>query len=173
MLVASLALLVGVLLVAGLVLLVVSHAGREAAGLPTGRVIAADTGAWNRCERPLYSAQYQLVGRPDYLVRAGRHTIPVEVKPNRTATSPYASDVLQLGAYCLLVEENHGRPPHGILRYRDRAFQIDYTDALRREVLDALKLIGRDRTADAVKRSHDDPARCRGCGVRNACDQRL
>jgi CRISPR-associated exonuclease Cas4 len=174
MLVILLALLLTILLIAGLALLVQARARRQAAGLPAGRIVYADTGAWERCEAPLFAPRYRLTGRPDYLVRAGRHLIPVEVKPNRSTTSPYLSDILQLGAYCLLVEEvHHQPPPHGILKYRDAAFEIDYTPGLRQQVLDSLDSIRRDRAADEVDRSHEEPARCAGCGVRAACNQRL
>jgi CRISPR-associated exonuclease Cas4 len=174
MLAAFLALLLVVLLIAGLTLLHQARTRRQAAGLPTGRVVYADTGAWARCETPLFAARYRLTGRPDYLVRVGRDLIPVEVKPNRSATSPYPSDVLQLGAYCLLVEEvYHQPPPHGILKYRDRTFEIDYTPHLRQQVLDTLAGIRHDRTAGDAGRSHEEPARCAGCGVRAACDRRL
>ena len=100
--------------------------------------------------------------------------VPVEVKSGAAPEQPYESHVLQLAAYCLLVEEQEGRaPPHGILKYDDRAFEIDYTPALRAELLDALDAIRHDLHARNVDRSHDEPARCGGCGYRQRCEQRL
>ena len=158
----------------GLWLLLRSGAARREAGLPAGRVTYTDTGAWDRCERPLFSDRYQLTGRPDYLVRTDRGLIPVEVKSRPAPARPYRSHLLQLAAYCLLVEEQEGQaPPYGILKYRNRAFEVDYTPALRRELLTTLDRIRRDRRARRVNRSHDDPRRCRGCGYRQRCDQRL
>jgi CRISPR-associated exonuclease Cas4 len=143
-------------------------------GLPLGRVTYVDTGALDRCERPLFSSRYQLTGRPDYLVRSSRGLIPVEVKSNAAPDQPYAAHILQLAAYCLLVEEQEGRlPPYGILKYRDRAFEIDYTPGLRAQLLASLDALRRDLLARDVARSHDDPARCRGCGYRDSCDQCL
>ena len=53
----------------GLWLLLRATATRQEAGLPEGRVTYVDTGAWDRCERPLFSRRHRLTGRPDYLVR--------------------------------------------------------------------------------------------------------
>jgi CRISPR-associated exonuclease Cas4 len=158
----------------GLWLLVRSAAARRDTGLPLGRVTYVDTGAWDRCERPLFSNRHRLTGRPDYLVRGREGVVPVEVKSGTAPEQPYPAHVLQLAAYCLLVEEQEGQtPPHGILKYGDRAFEVDYTPALRTELLRTLDGIRRDLGARDVDRDHDDPARCRGCGFRDRCDQRL
>jgi CRISPR-associated exonuclease Cas4 len=168
-------LLVGLLLAGlGLWLLVRSGAARREAGLPAGRVTYADTGAWDRCERPLFSAQHRLTGRPDYLVRSREGLLPVEVKSGAAPHQPYAGHVLQLAAYCLLIEDQEGHPPpHAILKYDDRAFEIDYTAALRARLLDTLHALRQDLREVEVDRSHGEPGRCRGCGYRARCDQRL
>jgi CRISPR-associated exonuclease Cas4 len=158
----------------GLWLLVRSVAARRDTGLPLGRVTYVDTGAWDRCERPLFSNYHRLTGRPDYLVSGRQGVVPVEVKSGTAPEQPYPAHVLQLAAYCLLVEEQEGQvPPYGILKYGDRAFEVDYTPALRTELLRTLDGIRRDLGARDVDRDHDDPARCRGCGFRDRCDQRL
>jgi CRISPR-associated exonuclease Cas4 len=147
---------------------------RRGTGLPAGRVTYVDTGAWDRCERPLFSNQHRLTGRPDYLVRSREGLIPVEVKSGATPEHPYSAHLLQLAAYCLLVEEQEGRaPPHGILSYRDRAFEVDYTPALRDELLKTLDAMRRDLRARDVGRSHHERERCQGCGYRDRCDRRL
>jgi len=151
-----------------------AQAARRETGLPRGRVIYVDTGAWERCERPLFSNRQRLTGRPDYLVRSPRGLIPVEIKSGRAPQQPYPAHVLQLAAYCLLVEEQEGRAPlHGILKYEDRAFEIDYTPALRAELLHVLDDMRQDLAARSVDRSHDEAGRCQGCGYRDQCDQRL
>jgi CRISPR-associated exonuclease Cas4 len=158
----------------GLWLLRRSSMARRGAGLPLGRVTYVDTGAWGRCERPLFSNQHRLTGRPDYLVRVRDGIVPVEVKSGAAPPQPYQAHVLQLAAYCLLVEEQEGRtPPYGILKYDDRAFEVDYTSALRVELLNTLDAIRGDLHAHNLGRSHSDPGRCRGCGYREQCDQRL
>ncbi len=158
----------------GLWLLLRSSQGRRASGLPAGRVTYVDTGAWNRCERPLFSSRYRLTGRPDYLVQTGTGVVPVEVKSGAAPRRPYEAHLLQLAAYCLLVEEQEGRPPpYGILKYDDRAFEVDFAPALRGALLDTLDALRRDLSARDLDRSHDEAARCRGCGYRRRCDQRL
>lgn len=158
----------------GVWLLTRAGVARRESGLPVGRVTYVDTGAWDRCERPLFSNRHRLTGRPDYLVHSQRDLIPVEVKSGASPQAPYAAHVLQLAAYCLLVEDQEGRaPPYGILKYRDRAFQIDYTPVLRAELLSTLDAMRRDLHVRDVGRSHQDEGRCRGCGYRDRCGQRL
>jgi CRISPR-associated exonuclease Cas4 len=143
-------------------------------GLPVGRVTYVDTGALDRCERPLFSSRYQLTGRPDYLVRNRKGLVPVEIKSGAAPDQPFSAHILQLAAYCLLVEEQEGRsPPYGILQYRDRAFEIEFTPGLRAQLLANLEALRGDLFARDVSRSHNDPARCRSCGYRAHCDQRL
>lgn len=158
----------------GFWLLMRSGMAHRETGLPSGRVTYVDTGAWDRCERPLFSRRHRLTGRPDYLVQSRQSVIPVEVKSGAAPEQPYQAHVLQLAAYCLLVEEQEGRsPPFGIIKYDDEAFEVDYTPALRAELLDILNGIRNDLGARDVRRSHDEPARCRGCGYRDRCEQRM
>lgn len=162
------------LILAALVLLWRARAQRREAGLPPGRVVYADTGAWAGCEKPLFSRRYRLTGKPDYLVEERGQVIPIEVKPSRAAPAPYPSDVLQLAAYCLLVEETTGQaPPYGLIKYRDTTFAVDYTPQLRARLLDILARMSRNRAAPDVPPSHDEPARCRACGFRAVCGQNL
>lgn len=157
-------------------LLVWRHARgqRAALGLPEGRIVRADMGSWQQCTHPLYSPRYRLAGKPDYLVRSPRGLIPVEVKPGRTAAAPCASDVLQLGAYLLLVEEETGRrPPHGLLHYAGRTFEIPYTPALRQAVIQAIREMQALRRARDVSPQHRDPWRCRRCGHREHCNAQV
>jgi CRISPR-associated exonuclease Cas4 len=149
---------------------------RAQSGLPiNARVIYADTGAWRKVEKPLYSRRYQLAGKPDYIVEdENGGMIPIEVKPNRVAAEPRLSDTLQLAAYGLLVEENFGASPsYGLLKYRDQVFRVEFTNKLREELLAVMEEMRRDLNAADVARSHDDPRRCRACGYRHACGQAL
>lgn len=158
----------------GILLLVWGRRQRVASGIPSGEVIYSDTSDWQKLEKPLVSRRYGLVGRPDYLVRtqeAGKTvTVPVEVKSRTRPAAPYASHVLQLMTYCLLVEDQLGaRPPYGLLRYADVTLRIAYTDDLRQQVLDAADAIRAARRSIAVHRQHDDSNRCRACGYQSAC----
>jgi CRISPR-associated exonuclease Cas4 len=160
------------LVASGLAALWWSRRKRKWTGLPQGRVVYADTGAWERCEKPLFSKRYLLTGRPDYLVEERRRVIPVEVKSALSPPTPYRSHVLQLAAYCLLVEEEYGRsPPYGIIKYRDQALAIDYSSRLRTELLDTLAEMRHDLAADDVAPSHSNPNRCQRCGYAADCHQ--
>lgn len=164
------ALLAAGLALVGAALLWLGQRRRRATGLPTGEVVYSDTGAWEKVEAPLRSRRYGLVGRPDYLVKTAGAPTPVEVKSRRSPGAPLASHTLQLGAYCLLVEDHFGpRPAHGLIRYADATFQVPFTEELRAAVLAAAAEIRAARTAPEVHRQHDDPARCRACGYRQAC----
>jgi CRISPR-associated exonuclease Cas4 len=163
-----------VLLVLAVIFLWQSNRQRNQSGLPGGRIIYTDTRAWGRLEQPLVDHTLGLTGKPDYLVERDGVIIPVEVKSGRTPAAPYDSHIFQVAAYCLLVERTYGkRPPYGIIHYPNRDFAVDFTSQLESSLLDQLADIKRDEVRSNVPRSHEDPARCRGCGFKKACDQSL
>lgn len=147
----------------------------DEAQMPAGDVVYSDAGAWYPQREPLYSPRLLLVGRPDYLVEGhDGEIIPVEVKSSKAPESPYPGHVLQLAAYCALVEENYAvRPVYGIIQYKDRAFAVTYTDEMEADLLDVLDDMRDDLYAEDVDRDHEDWRRCAGCGHRNHCYQRL
>jgi CRISPR/Cas system-associated exonuclease Cas4 (RecB family) len=156
-----------VLLLLGLALLLAAAWLRRRSRLPAGAILTADTGA--EPGRLLRSPRHRLYGRPDYLIRRGRRVVPVELKPSHR--QPYDSAIMQLMAYCLLVEETYGRPDHGLLVLRDRAVPIAYTDERRAALLDLLAAV---RAAPPVPpRSHDQPGRCRACAFAPVCTEAL
>jgi CRISPR-associated exonuclease Cas4 len=148
---------------------------RQESGLPPGNVIYTDTGAWRANSNVLHASQYRLVGKPDYLVEQHDGAIiPVEVKSGLAPDTPWDGQVLQLAAYCLLVEANYGvRPPYGILQYKDRAFAVDFTDDLEADLLDLLDEMRATREEFDPEPDHGERRRCAACGVRDACDRRL
>lgn len=164
-----------ILLIAAIVLWFKSRAQRAATGLPfNARIVYTDTGAWSKVEQPLFARRYALTGKPDYIVEDKGATIPVEVKPNRTAPTPYESDVMQLAAYGLLIAETSGASPkYGLIKYRNAVFQIDFTNELRAQLLDQLQAMRADIHARDVPRHHAEPQRCRACGYRDECGQAL
>ena len=163
-----------VLLALGLLLLWLAQRGRTRSGLPQGRVIYSDTGGWGRLEQPLFSSEFLLTGKPDYLVMDGDDVIPVEVKSSPAPAQPYPSHILQVAAYCLLVEACYRRrPPRGIIKYADRTFEVDYTGELEDELLATLDCMRADLADGNAPRSHDAAGRCRACGYRSRCDERL
>jgi CRISPR-associated exonuclease Cas4 len=161
-------------LVVAAVLLHQSGRKKRESGLPLGRVIYADTADWTRAEKPLFDSLLQLTGKPDYLVEKGGLVIPVEVKSNQAPALPYQGHIYQLAAYCLLVERSVAkRPPYGLLRYANRTLQVDYTPQLEAGLLDLLAEMRSKERSGELPRSHEDAGRCRHCGYRSICAQRL
>jgi CRISPR-associated exonuclease Cas4 len=146
---------------------------RHRAGLPWAPVIYQDTGG-HAPEKPLIARRLGLVGKPDYLLDIRGRFVPVEIKPGRRADRPYESDLMQLAAYCVLVEETSGEaPPYGLLRYAERTFRLDYTEQTRADLLAILDEM-REALADVdCERSHDDQRRCAGCGFYEQCADAL
>jgi CRISPR-associated exonuclease Cas4 len=143
-------------------------------GLPRGRLVYADSRAWQPAPKPLYSSTYRLIGKPDYLVETPAGLIPVEVKSSPAPDIPYLGHLLQLAAYCLLVEETAGHPPpHGLLKYDDRLYEVDFTRELRAELLDTLAEMRAALLAENVERNHEQPGKCMACGFRAVCDEAL
>jgi CRISPR-associated exonuclease Cas4 len=183
--------------VIALVLLAWSHLLLSRAGVPAySRLEYCDPGAWSKLEDPLFSSRYGLSGKPDYVVRiqgstqfrtslavwktkgafphgeSGGRVIPLEVRPNRSVSVPRESDVMQLAAYGLLVEQVWGiPPPYGLLKYRDAIFRVEFTSGLRARLLDLMAGMRHDLDARNVKCSHREPQRCQDCGYRDNCGQ--
>ena len=164
-----------ILLVCALLLIWLGRRIRRRAGLPDGRVVYVDTSGWDRMRRPLFSERLRLSGKPDYLVRKGHCYVPVEVKSGSLPPGgSYHSHRLQLAAYCLLVDEHFGaRPTHGLIKYDDGVYTLEYSQDLEQELFDTLSCMRADMVASEVARSHRAVARCRGCGIRADCTQCL
>ena len=164
-----------VLVVLAVVMLARSARLREESGLPEGKITQSDTGIEER-GKPLFSARYGLTGTPDYIVSTSRGPVPVEVKPTRTDSEPRESHLLQLLAYCLLIEDTQGKkPPYGLLKYSTNTFKVDYNSKTRAHLLEAMEQIRTTATQEEwqVGRNHDVPGRCRACGYREVCDLSL
>jgi CRISPR-associated exonuclease Cas4 len=101
--------------------------------------------------------------------------VPVEVKSRKKPPILLEHHVLQLGAYCLLVEDEFAQtPPYGLLRYADATVKVDFTEQLRNRVLATVAAIRHDQTSRLVRRNHQEPARCLQCGYQHGCgEQRL
>ena len=164
------------------------RASRQA-GLPRGQLLYSDTGfpagkinsieknqQGEKQDKPLISRAYGLIGKPDYLVRTDEGIVPVEVKSTKCPPGgrAYDSHVMQLAAYCLLVEDLIERSvPYGIIRYADREILVDYTPELRDELLLLLEEMNEAAGAEDVHRSHGDARRCSGCSMREVCTESL
>lgn len=162
------------LFVLGAVILILALRMRAATGIPWAPILSDDAQIGHSPARTLVSRRYQLSGKPDYIIERHGRQIPIEVKPGRTAPQPYHSDLMQLAAYCLLIEETTGQaPPYGILRYAEQSFQLRYTPAVRNELLEILDAMQAAREAEDVERNHEQPQRCAHCGLRYVCDDAL
>ncbi len=148
---------------------------RKKSGLPGGEIIYADSRLWQRVTEPYFDSHLRLSGKPDFVIKQGHTSIPVEVKTGRTPSAPYDSHIFQLAAYCVLIDRATGlRPPYGILHYPERTYKIDFTGELEDSLLDLLKeMHSREKFSNGVPRSHESEARCRKCGFRKVCDQKL
>lgn len=144
-------------------------------GVPEGEVVYDDAGSWFKVPKPLFNKELMLTGKPDYVIRAtSGGLIPVEYKSAKAPKQPYESHIMQLAAYCALIESHFGtRPDFGIIRYADRSFNIDYTSSLENNLLDILEDMRFDLQASDVPRNHNQWHRCKSCGFRNECEDSL
>jgi CRISPR-associated exonuclease Cas4 len=141
----------------------------RALGLPTGELVYEDADGEGLL---LFSDQYPLAGKPDYVVKLDdQRLVPVELKlSTQNVTTPYSNHVLQLAAYCLILEDYAERAPtHGILRYADRDFTIDYTPTLRKKVIRLLEEMARCNEQQAPPLQKQRPAKCRSCTFQAIC----
>jgi len=163
-----------ILLILAGILLRISSRQRRILGLPAGRIIYSDTDQWKTVEQPLYDPELGLTGKPDYLVKHKNTYIPIELKSNPNIKNPYSSHIYQLAAYCHLVQSRYNlRPPYGILHYPNHTFAIDYTPELESKLHQIINEIRKCEDEHGPQRSHDSLAKCKRCGYRDICDQRL
>lgn len=163
------------LLLLALVVLLKARQWRAAANLPQGEIIYSDMGAWIRQRKPLFDRDLGLTGRPDYLIeQEDGALIPVEVKSSAAPHEPYFGHIMQLAAYCLLVQATYGlRPPQGIIQYRDKAFSVPFTARIEDDVLRLLDEMRASGHLPDVDRDHDNWRRCAGCAHAGHCDDAL
>ena len=125
----------------------------------------------------LKSKNYNLAGRPDYLIKEGDMRIPVEVKTGRRPKAPFFSHVLQIGAYCLLSEETFvGKPSCGQIRYGfdSEPHEVKWDSDLKVLVCEKLEemndILGGRMEAH---RNHKRIGKCNNCSRRKGCPERL
>ncbi len=167
-----------VALVVGLLLLRASQNRRKAIGIPHGDVFYQDHSGQPMSATTLTSERLGLRGKPDCLIRNADGIIPVELK--KSARPParggvYPNHLIQVLAYIVLVREHYGEQvPYGLVLYGNEDARKVYPTpenlAWLESVLSNLK---RARGASNVNRSHKQHNRCRGCGMRQGCDQSL
>ena len=145
---------------------------RQKNGIPRGEVIYSDL---DHPAHVLYSRSLALSGKPDYIVRdrEGR-LIPVEIKSGR-AIQPHRGHIMQLAAYCLLVEENYNvAVPYGILVYADKVqHKIKFDPHLRSDLLSTLEEMRYALESGSPERGHSQRRICRSCSFYRSCSSRL
>ncbi len=149
-----------------------ARATRDKYELAQGALVYVDS----QRERPklFVSKRYGLSGRPDAVLLEGDVHIPVEVKTGRTPRGPLFSHILQIAAYCLLVEEEYGRaPPYGVIRYGDGSHDIEYNEDLKRLVLQKVGEMRACLVKGEAHRNHNRPGKCLHCSRRSVCPERL
>jgi CRISPR-associated exonuclease Cas4 len=142
---------------------------RRALGLPEGELVYEDADGLGE---PLSSRAHPLVGKPDYVVRLpdGR-PVPVELKLNvHDASAPFSNHIVQLAAYCLILEDYFEQAPtHGIVRYADCEFTVEYTPALRKKVIRLLTAMQRCSEQQPPPLASQKVAKCRACVFKAIC----
>lgn len=141
----------------------------RALGLPPGDLVYEDADGQGET---LSSSEYPLVGKPDYIVQLPDGCpVPIELKLSvQNVTEPYPSHVVQVGAYCLILEDYFEQPPtHGILRYADCEFTVEYTPALRKKVIRLLAEMERFTEKQRPPLARQRAAKCRACVFQPIC----
>jgi len=122
--------------------------------------------------RTLRDEEHGLSGRPDYILEIDGELVPVEVKTGRVPRGPLFSHIVQLAAYCLLLEKE-GRVSYGILRYGDAEHIIEFDSNLRTLLFTKLAEMRAAIESGEVHRDHERPGKCRSCSRRQVCPERL
>jgi CRISPR-associated exonuclease Cas4 len=157
-----------ILLLAALILAVSSRAARKRSGIPEGRILHADSEKRLDLRKTFFSPRLMLAGRPDAVLVDGGWHIPVEIKIREPPENPFESHIMQLAAYCFLLEEAGYRVREGVLVYKGKKvkeFRIPYTDELKARlilIVDEMRRIG-----GIPPRIHS--RKCETCSVREHC----
>ncbi len=126
-------------------------------------------------EAPIYrSERYGLSGKPDYVLQEGGELVPVEMKSGRTPKGPLFSHIVQVAAYCLLLEDHTGKKVNrGVLKYSEAEFDVEFDENLRQIVLTKVEEMHRTLEEGEAHRNHNRPGKCQSCSRRDICPERL
>jgi CRISPR-associated exonuclease Cas4 len=146
---------------------------RKKSGVSGGDIV--DVGASGKNGGIMTSDTYGLRGLPDVVLRVDDDLIPVEVKTGRVPRGPLFSHILQLAAYCILIEEKQGRPPpYGVLQYGKHVrHEIDFNDELKWTLVNKLIEMRQILHTGEAHRNHHRPGKCANCSRREGCSERL
>lgn len=127
----------------------------------------------NRKGEEISSEKYGIRGTPDYIIKINEDYIPIEEKTSNLKSPPF-HHVIQLTAYCMLVEDKYKKtPPYGILRYKEKEFKVPYEERWKKKTLELKENILRDIEKEEAHRNHDNKKKCENCLRREFCPERL
>src|SRR5215472_2607579 len=142
---------------------------RRVLGLPSGDLVYEDTDGQGEI---LYSDQVPLIGKPDYIIQlTNGQLVPIELKLSvQNATTPQSNHIMQMAAYCLILEDYSEVPPtHGIVRYANGDFTIDYTPTLRKKVIRLLTEMRNCNEKQRPQLVRQKVTKCRACTFQPIC----
>ncbi len=148
-------------------------ATRKMSGFQKGDIV--EVGLAGDSDGILVSERYGLRGLPDVILRIDDELVPVELKTGRVPRGPFFSHILQLAAYCLLIEDLKAKAPsYGLLQYGRRIrHEIDYDDELKGILLMKLAEMRSALKVGEVHRNHNRPGKCKNCSRAQDCAERL
>jgi len=149
----------------------VVEAQKEEQGIDEGEVDYVDGDKIR--PKVLFSDIHNLSGRPDYILKINNRQVPVEVKTGRVPRGPLFSHILQLACYMLIIENNFGTPPYGILRYGEREHKIEYTEELRETLMKKIAEMREIIKTGEAHRNHKREGKCRSCSRREKCPEKI
>ena len=120
------------------------------------------------------STKYGLRGKPDYIVEKEGEHIPIETKTGRVPKGPLFSHMIQVIAYCMLLEDTmKKKPPYGILRYDKNIYRITYDENMKKLVLQMKDSIVQAMNTREAHRNHNRKGKCIYCSRRHICPEKI
>ena len=144
---------------------------KEKHNIPNGKITYQDL---SKPAKSFFSKRYRITGKPDYIIKNKNFYIPIELKTGNSK-EPQKNHILQLAAYCQLLEENYGRfCPYGVIVYSDKLkFKIPFDPKIRFELESNVKNMRQILKTGKIHRNHNDLSRCKNCSVKQYCDFKL
>ena len=124
--------------------------------------------------KPLFSKKYMIAGKPDYIIKNNSRYIPVEFKSGNHSY-PMKNHVLQLAAYCQLIEDNYNDfVPFGVLVYNNNSdFKIPFDPKTRYELENTVKKMRYILRTENISLNHSDSNKCKTCSMKNNCNIKI
>lgn len=150
-------------------------AERSAAAISGARKVDGKVIYLDDAEHPvLYSSDRLLSGKPDFILEEDGKIVPGEFKSGRIPAGPLFSHIMQLSAYCKLVEDNYGtRPDYGYIYYGTSKHMIEFDDDIEKLMISKAAEMQSCIQAGGAHRNHRRPGKCMNCSRRDICPEKL